>query len=385
MPLPAHLPGLLAACRPIAPPSPPIGSRHRPRRRAAGLALALAALPLGVQAQTSSVTLFGVVDLAARYSNNGKVTLKSLESGGMTSSRFGVQGVEDLGGGMKAAFWLEGGFLADSGANAPFSDTPRFWGRRATVSLLGEGLGELRVGRNQTPFFNMYLSFDPFTCNGIGSVMNLIPVMGTRINPASGVGQQDQARGRSDNSVQWGVAPGKAGAYGEVLVSAGEGVSGNRHRGARLGWVQGGANVAMSWGDTQVYTVAKPDNRVREIGVAAAYDFGTVRVIGQVLDRRLDANTRRLYVLSGTWREGPHQLRGTLSRYSDNQRTAAGLSQDARQLSLGYLYGFSRRTSLYATYTRIDNDAGAAQRGSSLAGVAGQANTGLELGLRHGF
>lgn len=375
---------LLARCL-TASPSRPAPALRRHRCHAAGLALALAALPSWLQAQTSSVTLFGVVDLAVRYSDNGIATLKSLESGGMTSSRFGVQGVEDLGGGMKAAFWLEGGFLADTGANAPFSDTPRFWGRRATLSLLGDGMGELRVGRNQTPFFNMYLSFDPFTCNGIGSVMNLIPVMGTRINPSSGVGQQDQARGRTDNSVQWGVSPGQAGAYGEVLVSAGEGVSGNRHRGARLGWIGGGANVAVSWGDTQVYTVARPDNRVREIGVAGSYDLGSLRLIGQVLDRRLDANARRLYVLSGVWREGPHQLRGTLSRYSDNQRTAAGLSQDARQLSLGYIYGFSRRTSLYATYTRVGNDAGAAQRGSSLAGVAGRANTGLELGLRHGF
>lgn len=363
-----------------ASPTRPGGSRRLP-----AFALLLGALPAVLQAQTSSVTMFGVVDVSLRYSDNGTATLRSVESGGMTSSRIGVQGVEDLGGGMKAAFWLEGGLLADTGANAPFSDTPRFWGRRATVSLLGEGLGELRIGRNQTPFFNMYLSFDPFTCNGIGSVMNLVPVMGTRINPSSGVGQQDQARGRSDNSVQWGVAPGKAGAYGEVLVSAGEGVSGNRHRGARLGWVQGPANVAVSWGDTQVYTVPKPDNRVREIGVAGSYELGALRLIGQVLDRRLDNNTRRLYVLSGLWREGPHQLRGTVSRYSDNQRTAAGLSQDARQLSLGYIYGFSRRTSLYSTYTRIANDAGAAQRGSSLPGVAGQANKGLEVGLRHGF
>lgn len=364
---------------------PAVTACRLPRRHGAALALLLAALPAWLQAQTSSVTLFGNVDLSVRYSDNGSAKLKSMESGGMASSRFGVQGVEDLGGGLKAAFWLEAGYQADTGASSPFSDAPRFWGRRATLSLLGEGLGELRVGRNQTPFFNMYLSFDPFFCNGIGTVMNLIPVMGTRINPSSGVGQQDQARGRTDNSVQWGVSPGSAGAYGEVLVSAGEGVSGNRHRGARLGWVQGPVNVAVSWGDTQVYTVPKPDNRVREIGVAGAYEVGAVRLIGQVLDRRLDANTRRLYVLSGVWREGPHQLRGTISRYSDNQRTAAGLSQDARQLSLGYVYGFSRRTSAYTTYTRIDNDAGAAQRGSSLAGVAGQANTGLEVGLRHAF
>lgn len=349
----------------------------------------MACLVLGVaneaQSQTSSLRLSGVVDVALRHSDNGKTTLMSVESGGMSISRLGLQGSEELVPGLRAAFHLESTFQADSGGVTPAADVSRFWGRRATVSLISARWGELRMGRSQTPLFNMFLRFDPFTCNGIGTAANLVLPLGTRINPPLSIGQQDQARARVDNSIQWGVAPGDSGAYGEVLVSAGEGVSGNRHRGARLGWIDGPVQLSAALGRTQVYTVAKPANEVRELGFAGSYDFGAARVIGHLIDRRLDSQVLRLTVLSATWRTGPHEIRGSWARYSNNQRSAAGLSQGAGQFSMGYVYDFSRRTSLYGTYARIANDAGAALRGSSLPAVPGQPYTGVELGIRHGF
>ena len=52
-------------------------------------------------AAQSSVTVFGVLDAAARYTKSSGKTLKSLGSDGLSSSRLGC-GVEDLGGGLKA-------------------------------------------------------------------------------------------------------------------------------------------------------------------------------------------------------------------------------------------------------------------------------------------
>jgi predicted porin len=43
------------------------------------------------------------------------------------SSRIGIRGTEDLGGGLKAGFVLEHGFAADTGAAAGST----FWGREA--------------------------------------------------------------------------------------------------------------------------------------------------------------------------------------------------------------------------------------------------------------
>ena len=57
------------------------------------------------QTSTSSVTLFGVVDLGVRAVRNGDgSTVKSVVDGGLAASRIGFRGEEDLGGGLKASF-----------------------------------------------------------------------------------------------------------------------------------------------------------------------------------------------------------------------------------------------------------------------------------------
>ena len=109
--------------------------------------LALAALTAfaGVASAQSSVTLFGIVDLSARGVDNGIGTRSTINQDGNSSSRLGFRGVEDLGGGLKAGFWIEGALSADTG-NA----TGQTWQRRSTVSLMG-GFGEIRLGRDYTP------------------------------------------------------------------------------------------------------------------------------------------------------------------------------------------------------------------------------------------
>jgi predicted porin len=60
----------------------------------------------------------------------------------------------------------------------------------------------------------------------------------------------------------------------------------------------------------------------------------------------------------------------------------------ARQYSLGYSYTFSRRTDVYAFYTRVANEARASYQFANAAGIgaaAGASSTGLLLGMRHVF
>ena len=78
------------------------------------IALAVLAASGAAMAQ-SSVTLFGVVDATYAY-GSGSVSNKSqLTNSGYNSSRLGFRGVEDLGGGMSASFWLEAGLNNDNG------------------------------------------------------------------------------------------------------------------------------------------------------------------------------------------------------------------------------------------------------------------------------
>src|SRR6476660_8602417 len=79
--------------------------------------IALAALAAaGAASAQSSVTMFGIVDMAYTYSKADNAGHNSiLRSDGYNSSRLGFRGTEDLGGGLNASFWLEIGFTGDNG------------------------------------------------------------------------------------------------------------------------------------------------------------------------------------------------------------------------------------------------------------------------------
>src|SRR5204862_4548069 len=97
---------------------------------------------------------------------------KVVSAGAINTSRLGFRGIEDLGGGLKAGFWLETGINPDSGTT---SDSTRFWNRRSTISLISDSAGELRIGRDFTPTYNGYTNYDTFGSNGIAAVDKFFP------------------------------------------------------------------------------------------------------------------------------------------------------------------------------------------------------------------
>lgn len=129
--------------------------------------IALAVLAAsGVASAQSSVTLYGLVDA---YVGTSKVKVSVpgtastslrqsvVDSGGFNTSRFGLKGSEDLGGGLKANFVLEGGFDASTGAansyTNPFTGavSSSTFGRNSWVGLSG-GFGEVKLGKMWTPY-----------------------------------------------------------------------------------------------------------------------------------------------------------------------------------------------------------------------------------------
>jgi predicted porin len=127
--------------------------------------IALAAVAVtGAAFAQSSVTLYGVADAgigqagqagAAASGGTGTATkgdTKFLSTSAMNNgtTRWGLRGVEDLGGGLKAGFNFEAGLsLADGAAN--FSGG-QYFSRAANVSLMG-GFGQIMLGRALTPSF----------------------------------------------------------------------------------------------------------------------------------------------------------------------------------------------------------------------------------------
>jgi predicted porin len=75
-----------------------------------------AALLSGAAMAQGSVTLYGLIDQGIDYTNNaGTGAAWKMQSGDGLSSRWGLKGSEDLGGGLHAIFTLENGFDGSSG------------------------------------------------------------------------------------------------------------------------------------------------------------------------------------------------------------------------------------------------------------------------------
>ena len=170
------------------------------------VALAVLSSVAGTAFAQSSVTLFGVMDVAARYNKAGGNTVSSLASDGQLSSRLGVRGVEDLGGGMKAGFWLESALAVDNGVAGDQTTSPsKLWNRRSTVSLSGD-FGEVRLGRDKTSERNLVDEFDVFGGLGPGDVTKTYSAMGAPVAFGS--------NNRTDNEVRYFLPSNLGGFYG---------------------------------------------------------------------------------------------------------------------------------------------------------------------------
>ncbi|MDR6424297.1 putative porin [Variovorax paradoxus] len=409
--------------------------------------VALAALAVaGVASAQSSVTLFGVVDASISgysstsrdlngatflnpfYLNQGsvKVSRRVLANSGYNSSRIGFRGTEDLGGGLAASFWLEAPISNDDGQQGIAT-----FARRSTVSLSG-GFGEVRLGRDYTPTFWNDTVFDPFGTNGVGT--NLINTandsFGSFLTPAAStapftnVGNSNYVR--ASNSIGYFLPPNLGGFYGQIQYAFSEktkydpglatpNVANNsragRYVGGRFGYANGPLDVAIAYGSSTVgdqYYVGTT-TKVNTLNLGASYDFGPVKLFGEVskaknkvdyeiepfLGGRPDVDLTG-YLLGVTVPVGAGLIRASYShvKYDNNAPVVlfAPAVEDpkANKLALGYVHNLSKRTALYATIARVSNKNGAALTVGGPAFISNgvftpKTSTGYDFGIRHAF
>jgi predicted porin len=360
------------------------------------LALAVLGAYAGVASAQSSVTLYGTIDLSAKYVKNDNATRRySLAQDGINSSQLALKGTEDLGGGLKAGFDLRSGINPDSGtANS------KFWNRRATVSLWGN-FGEVRLGRDYTPTFWNNTIFDAFGTNGLGD--------------SSHVGQLSAQSGtfvRADNSIGYFLPSGIGGVYGQVMAAAAEGGSafgGNsptnqnpgRYIGGRVGWAGGPIDVAGSVAQQSVAAATPVNTKLKVYNIGGAYDLGVVKLMGY-FDRSTYSPTgadfkENRYSFSAVVPIGQSEIHAGYSYSKLNENVSAKTSK-IDQFALGYVYNLSKRTAVYTTVSRVNNKDGkslftggyATVGGGNAIGSDGSVvtnpkSTGAEFGLRHFF
>ncbi|WP_343628761.1 porin [Roseateles sp.] len=333
-------------------------------------------------AQESGVQVFGLMDIGVQaIKASGADTRYFVNSDGNTSSRFGVRGTEDLGGGQKVGFWLESAVSVDDGTSGATSSNNKdsvsgglTWGRRATVQISGPW-GELRLGRDYVPSFgNLTTSMHPFGTNGVGS-------SGLMFYPVAAGGTTARTNVRASNSIGYFTPSGINGFYAHVMVALGEQGAGPTHRdgnlqGARLGWRNEDFNVSGAMSRTRYAT-----GDYTQSNVGATYQFGPAKLMALWGENKVGVTKTVARMLGTQWRLGPGELRLAYTWLS-----AKGVASDATHIAMGYVYDLSKRTALYGNVARIDNKGPAMRFNVGVAStLPGGDSGGVEAGVRHSF
>lgn len=315
-------------------------------------ALALTAVAGAAQAD---VTLYGVIDLAVgniQHSLSGSPTfpatvdpvdplkptvtggVNGMFNGGLSPSRWGIKGTEDIGGGVKAVFTLESGIDANTGnvasaaaaiaanapnpnqAAAPSSINGQLFNRQAWAGLSDAKLGQLIFGRIYAPEFDIVVAYDPVQAAQLFSPLGFSGSLG------GGGGYTEDLR--NDNTVRYSNQIGAVNVGGMYKFGN---VSGNNS--ARQGWALNAGYEAGKFGVQAAYQsfndVLHPGNTTTSTPSTLA--AGTIAVT--------EANTRN-YMLAakykvtdaGTVKAGYEHI--TYSTASDMYTTA----------TVGTYYGF---------------------------------------------
>lgn len=291
-----------------------------------------------------TTSVYGVLDQyvgSLRRSDQAARTT-ALNSGGLTTSYFGIRGNEDLGGGTRVFFVLESFFKADAGEVGRTAADP-FFSRNSFVGL-SNSYGELTFGRQTNPMFVATGSFNPF-----GGSANLAPSM-LQVWSAN---YNRTVLGDSvwDNAVKY-ATPGIAGLKVAATYGFGEraNTTGVRNFNLTVNYAKGPFAAVVS-GQQVKYGpgVVTPIGSEKVFMGGLSYDLAVVKLFGQFFrtntpDTSLTTKTAQLGVsapLAG----------GTLmASVAHTRRDSPAVDASRTTAALGYNYFLSKRTDLYTVY-----------------------------------
>ena len=352
------------------------------------IALAVLAASGAAMAQ-SSVTLYGVADAGVTYLN-GADNWSGVTSGNNLTSRLGFRGVEDLGGGLKANFVIEGGFNLDNGdgasgyAGAKAGEGFQFK-RQSTVGLAGN-CGEVRMGRELTAAYNATARYDVFGSVGIGQ--SRLWADGGVVD-ASANATAVTTNQRISNALTY-VSPDFSGFKVGVNYGFGETTNGNSdssYLGAGLMYDNGPLSLGLGLERLNNGLNSDATSDIDAWSLGGSYDFGVAKLLGgyrtSKVDRATGENKRNGAYVAVTAPVGPGLVRASYNRYENKYN---GGKDKADQFAVGYVYGLSKRTSVYGTYAYIKNKNGANLYTLGSGGLkTNGSQQGVQVGVSHAF
>ncbi len=321
------------------------------------IALAVLAASGAAMAQ-SSVTLYGRVD-ASFGSEKDTVTglsqtkLFNGSAGGLTGSRWGLKGTEDLGGGLSASFVLEQRFNIDDGKITSASGLAEGFNGDAYLALNG-GFGSVQMGRS-------YTAYDGIKALSVGS-----SVFDSAFTPTA----QPSYTVRAANQIKY-VSPSFGGltVAGSVALKESNAVGAKNTSSLTATYKAGALAVGAGFENS-----ATGDNTM----VSGSYDFGVASISGGygTFDADGAGDDASGFNLGVTVPYGAFKFSAGIA--DGKTETKAGTKvTDISGYGLGVTYSLSKRTTAYAGFkdTKTKNAAGTKTAGTRLYAV----------GIRHDF
>jgi predicted porin len=339
----------------------------------------------GVTHAQSSVTLYGIVDAGLVYTSSTRNSTGTsggsqwlMSDSGLTASRVGLKGSEDLGNGLTAGFNLESGIhVGNGGLN---NSNGNLFGREAWVSLASRW-GEIKGGLQYSPFFWAIVGSDArnFSQFGSGLVTYADAVLGTSIFTANAVGY---------------TSPAWAGFTGSVMIALG-GQAGDfqagRQYSASLTYANGPLSLDAAFfdgnegGTVQTATPTTLSFIGRTVG--GSYRWGTLTVKASATNFHVAGSFNSYVYSAGLDSSVLPDLNLNAGVWITRDRNAS--NNRSVMAAVGAEYAVSKRTTLYSQIGFVNNR-GAMNTGlsvsalSTLYGASGS-TVGANVGIRQVF
>ena len=294
------------------------------------IAAALASFGASAFAQ-SNVTIYGRLNVSIERQDAGGTKDTVMQN---NSSRWGIKGSEDIGGGLKAGFVLESGFNPANGQAAS-----NFWGRQSEVNL-GGNWGTVRLGNFTSEAYYATADYVSMHNHDTGTSSDALYTY----------------LGRDTSKVSY-----RAPAFGGATFEIGSTISSPTQEDT--------LDLALNYdaGPLHVGAGYQKEGDANQVAVRGLYEMGAITFGGYYQRSDLPvAGTRNAFRLAGMYTMGSTELHANVGRAGDFSNVA---NSAATQYTLGVNQNLSKRTKIYGFYTKINSDTTGADFSSFAVGV----------------
>jgi predicted porin len=367
---------------------------------------AMSAFATAAQAQ-SSVTVYGLVDIGYAASENNTVGTSSSATavtntkqkntgngdGNLATSRLGVRGTEDLGGGLKANFVLEydlvdagvGGNGAASASKtladgtASQNNTGGFGSRYSWVGLEDAKLGQLRLGRQEQSIHSVVVGGSAGMANNVTGALysagmnasandatvrphqvfvnRAITYISPRINGFTVEAQTAKQDINHNGTTTYAKETGGSLKYAAGKFAAAYGFATTDVDTTAVAAITIAADGVASWAGADASGL---DKKTKQQAISASYDFGVAKVFALNTQRKVNVSTTgaldsdtKLTEIGVQVPMGKTVLFASAldgKREGNTQTALSTANADVSGYQVGAIYNLSKRTAAYAIY-----------------------------------